>query len=728
MKKLYYIFAICAAVLTANAFVACDDDPGVENYYTSSKQYASDFLLDNQSKFSEFIEILNRATGEDGKYRLMDLLGTYGSYTLFAPTNEAIDKYLQTKGVSSVAELSKEDCDTLALNHIIEQEYFTTDYNNGTYSQPNMLERYLTITCDSDTLTTPGQVRLMIRINKNATIEQADDSVMNGVVHVMSSVISTQNDMLSDVLSRDSSISIFYQAMEVTGIAAKLSSRYMDQNYENCKSADFEKDSIDWTNNKLCFSTATEYDNIAYMEHRYFKFSGMIEKDEVYHNAFKDDSWYANRVDAAPDYNGCVTPLDSLKAIAKALYDPMYPEDAGITDPKDTCNSLNRFVAYHFLPFQQTYYQFTAVDGPNSTLATYFVRRKLDIADWYETYMGHSLMKFSFPLGAESGLYINRRGVMNRADEKGVKIRGSKVATPDQMPDNMALNGVYYYIDKIIAYDKQTQNNVICGERMRMDGSTLSPDFLTSGARGHYTRTTVENGKYGLWNSSTDASVNPNTCLGFKAGFAKNFVYSDNITHLHVRNRYLNFWSFEGDELTIIGQFDISVKMPPVPEGDWEIRIFSCFGFTNRGIMQFYFGPGKEVNGKVVGDLQPCGIPLDMRPGGEDSRVGWKSDDDLGDDDAIAAFDKQFRNRGWMKGMASYGSGSATGGGYDMVFRTYANTIRKIITRFHSDGKSDYWLRVQQKLESTTNTMNFDALELCPSSVYNNEYYAEDKW
>ena len=81
-----------------------------------------------------------------------------------------------------------------------------------------------------------------------------------------------------------------------------------------------------------------------------------------------------------------------------------------------------------------------------------------------------------------------------------------------------------------------------------------------------------------------------------------------------------------------------------------------------------------------------------------------------------------------MKGMGSYGSGNETTGVMGTAFRKQDNTLRKIITRFHSDGKSDYWLRCQQKIESETNTMNFDALELCPSTVFNNEYYAEDKW
>ena len=710
LRTMRMTLGILIAAFLSIGLYSCNDDPDVENYYVMKKEYASTYLLQRDTTFSKFVEILGRATGENGTYRLLDMLGTYGSYTVFAPTNAAIDLYLAEKNVSSVAELSKEDCDTLALNHILEQEFFTTDFCNGTYPTANMLERYLTITSDSDTVSVPGQVRLMMRINKSAIISHADDSVMNGVVHVVKTVIGTRNSMLPDVLKEDSTLSLFYKAMLATGYASQLQENYLDMDYENSKSARFERDSVDWSNDKLCLKTGLEYDNIAYMKHRYNKYTAFVEQDEVY------------------EKNG-ITNLDDLREYARSVYQDLYPDDAGVTDETDQRNYLNRFVAYHFLPFQATYYQLTCVDGANSTLATLFNRRRQDIADWYETCMPHSIMKISFPGGAASGLYINRRGLMMRQDSRGVFIPGIKVAPPEQMPDNIAINGVYYYVNNILTYDKTTQNDVISGERLRMDATTLSPDFITSGARGHYTTSTIENGKYGRQGQGATAAGNCNHCLGFKGNFTKNFIYSDNITHVHVRNRVLSFWSYEGDEVTILGRFDIAVKMPPVPEGDWEVRIFSCFGFDNRGIVQFYFGPGEVVNGKLVGNIAACDIPFDMRTGGANPRVGWKSDNDLGDEDAIAAYDKAMRNRGWMKGMAGYAAGADdVASSSQSNNRDVQDALRKIITRFHSDGKSDYWLRMQQKLESEAGTMAFDALELCPSSVYNNEYYPEDKW
>ena len=63
----------------------------------------SDYLRNN-SDFSDFAAIVEKA----GK---MELLSTYGTYTCFAPTNEAIKSYLTAHGLSSIDALSREDCD-----------------------------------------------------------------------------------------------------------------------------------------------------------------------------------------------------------------------------------------------------------------------------------------------------------------------------------------------------------------------------------------------------------------------------------------------------------------------------------------------------------------------------------------------------------------------------------------------------------------------------------------
>ena len=680
VKFKFFVAALLCMSAIQMVFVSCSDDPGVDNYYTSTKEYASDYLQ-NREQYSKYVEVLQRATGSDGRYRLVDLLSTWGAYTVFAPTNDAIDLFLASKGVGSVAELSKEDCDTIALNSIIETvAYFTTDVSNDTYNKTNMLDQFLTITTDT--------INGFLFINSDSRLVHADDSVANGVVHTVNKVVLSNTNLLSEFIMTDENAGLFGQALMVTHMADSLE-KYIDENYS------VGADSIDWTNDALVMPTAAEYDNVAYMEHRYFKYTMFICPDSVLKEKYG------------------ITDLDGLRAKAKELYDPMYPEDAGVADETDRRNSLNRFISYHILDRAASYYQLTCVDGGNNTLANNWARDKWDISDWYETMMPYSIMKFSFPMGSQEGLYINRRGVQSRPD-RGVAIRGAKVTEPSHMGrKNTCGNGMYFYIDDIVAYDQQTQE-VVLNERMRIDASTLSPDFMTSGARGHYTGTSYEGGKYGTLDTTSDHN-NKQRCLGFKAGSAKNFEFNNN-THLHVRPRTLSFWSYQGDEVTILGIFDFTVKLPPVPKGEYELRLFTCVNFANRGIIQVYL------------DGVPQGIPFDMRPSGT-QLFGWKSDASLGDEDAIAAFDKSIHNLGWMKGPKSYYSASSeTGGAHGTCFRDADNTIRKVLGHFTSDGKTDHYVRFQQKLESTTNAMNFDFIELCPSTIYNNEYVAEDRW
>lgn len=697
MKYKFLAVMITIISVIQIGFVSCEDDPGVENYFTSTSEYASDFLK-NREQYSDYVRILQRATGESGNLRLIDLLGTYGSYTVFAPTNDAIAVYLKKQGVASVEELSKEECDTIALNSIIEEaEYFISDFSQGTYPKSNMLDRYLKIDTEADTVN--GEVTMKCVINNSSLITHADDSVTNGVVHTIGAIVGVSNDLLPDVLSKDSTISIFYAALEATGLAQKYT-LYKDESYS------VGTDSVGWIHNALCFHTANEYDNVAYMEHRYFKYTAFVETDEVY--ASKG-----------------ITSLPDLIAKAHELYDPMYPEDAGIDDLKDERNALNRFIAYHFLPFQGTYYTLTCVDGDvadqntSPSITKNFARRKIDIADWYETCMPHSLMKFSFPSGTQQGLYINRRGVQSRPDERGVFVRGAKIS---EQENNAALNGVYHYIDDIIAYDETTQK-VVLNERYRIDTSTLSPDFITSGARGHWGRAGAgdKGGKYAPGGQGSNALTNNATCLGFKAGSATNFIFDDKTTHIHVRPRVLDYWSYGGDEIIVKGRFDFTIKLPPVPAGEYEVRMFTCVGFPSRGIMQAYEGTDPD-------NLRACGIPFDMRPNGT-TLFGNQSDAELGnDEDAIQSFDKSIHNNGWMKGPGSYNSGHSGWSDINTSFRNFNTTIRKVITRFHSDGKDDHYLRLQQKMESSENEMNFDFIEIVPSTVFNSEYYPEDKW
>ena len=421
--------------------VSCSDDPGVDNYYTIVREYAADYLK-NRDEYSQYLKILERATGERQDLRLVDMLGTYGSYTVFAPTNDAVDKYLQAKGLTSVDELSKEDCDTIALNSIIDgKAYFTTDDCEDMIS--NMLERKLRfkflLELDEET----GDSVPFTYIN-SATVAHENDSVSNGVIHVVSDLVDTYNGLIGALIQTDSTCLLYNDAFKVTGILDSL--EYDEDKSYGWASTQDRIDSCTWTNDKLCIPTAKdanggggEYDNVAYPEKRYFNFTVFMCPDSI-----------------LKEKHGIET-LDDLRRKARELYEPMYPEYAEITDEKDRRNYLNMFISYHVLNRYGSYYTLTSND--NSDLPNNFNRRKYDIVDFYETLMPHSLMKFSFPSGSKVGLYINRRGVQSRVDDRGVFVQGAKVLNSSLFPDTKfdANNGIYHYIDDIVAYEDCTQ-------------------------------------------------------------------------------------------------------------------------------------------------------------------------------------------------------------------------------------------------------------------------------
>ena len=213
-----FLCALCA--LCAVGFVACNEDDIPDNFYSSTKVTAAGFIKADDAQFSDFRTILTRAN-------YLSMLDTYGTYTVFVPTNDAVSRYLADNGYASVADLPVEQCDTLARTHIVKtQALFTTDIDNSSMPM-NMNDRYLELSTDSDVMNNNA---LIVYVNKNARIIQKDDSVTNGVVHVVDHMLTASNQFLPDLMEEDPQLTIFCQALRLTGMADSIS-RYLDETY-----------------------------------------------------------------------------------------------------------------------------------------------------------------------------------------------------------------------------------------------------------------------------------------------------------------------------------------------------------------------------------------------------------------------------------------------------------------------------------------------------------------
>lgn len=586
----HFLIGLCTCFALLAGFVACTDDDSDQplNFYSSVRLTAAGFIEADDSRFSEFKAVLERSN-------YLSMLKTYGHYTVFAPTNEAMDIYLKANGYGSVADMPREECDTLSRAHIVQDKaYFTTDMG-GEVAPVNMNDDFIEMTSDSDVYNNNA---LLVYVNKNSLLIQKDDSVTNGVVHVIDHVINASSQFLPALMEDNPNLSIFCQALRLTGMADSLT-KYIDETYTVDPDSAVGGKGFKVPYGTANDGTASKQCQTWYPDHRYFKFTAFVETDSVYR---------------AHGINN----LDDLKRYAKEVYDESYPEDAGKYDEnfRDRRNPLNRFVSYHLINRigPRDYW----VHCKGAIYEQKFLTTVADPEEYFETMAPHTLLRFCSNPGEE--IYINRKGLRSNYTVRGIRVL--KTEENDGYPQSCS-NGMYHYIDDILVYSHDVRWNVL-NRRLRFDGSTLSPDFMNARARMYY--------------MNKDEQM-----IGFKNGYLTDFKMNNGNTFIGCGNEQTGWRHYEGSGICITGEkFDASVKLPPVPhDGTYEVRLGYSTG-DDRGIAQIYL------------NNEPCGIPVSFR--NFDSNTGWEAD--TNDEEENKAMDKALRNRGFMKAMDSYGSSS----------------------------------------------------------------------
>ncbi|MBQ8736090.1 MAG: hypothetical protein IJY75_09025, partial [Bacteroidaceae bacterium] len=156
-------------ILTATAFCACSDDIDQSNRYTFTGETVADYLQNREETYSSFIQILKKAhIGKSSASNILALLSTYGSYTCFAPTNNAVERFLieqdsiywENVRALEAGEITKKDfhdtgihsplledlsdsmANEIAKNHLIDKAFMTIDLNEGAFPEPNINDRF----------------------------------------------------------------------------------------------------------------------------------------------------------------------------------------------------------------------------------------------------------------------------------------------------------------------------------------------------------------------------------------------------------------------------------------------------------------------------------------------------------------------------------------------------------------------------------------------------------
>ena len=163
--------------------------------------------------------------------------------------------------------------------------------------------------------------------------------------------------------------------------------------------------------------------------------------------------------------------------------------------------------------------------------------------------------------------------------------------------------------------------------------------------------------------------------------------------------------------------FDVSFRLPPVPQRVYEIRInvsriVDDDGYSGNALVQPY------IDGKA------CSLPIDARLSARHPDIGWIPDEYTFDNGV--ELDKQMRNRGWMKGPDSFITWDSNNGG-DIPSRSNSSNLRKIITRMQLNS-GEHWIRFKNiNITGRFNNFFFDCIELVPLNVINDPLKPEDR-
>ena len=677
-----------ATFLAVGPLTSCSDEPDTENFYTFTGEMMSDYLK-NRPQYSLFKTICERAN-------LMDLLSTYGQYTCFVPSDSAVNAYLRERGLNSLDDLTDADCDTIARTHIVPNLYSTFEMSQDRLPTANMLGRYLATSVDSVT------TEIVIEGLAHVYFDLKDDSVENGIMQPINMVVEKSNSYISDILRDNPRISIFYEGLLASGVRDQIQ-LVEDPNYDFKSHPKYYYKSHTW--NEVGWAPST----------RKYGFTAFVEPDSVYLAKFQEYG-----ISTA---NGNVRALYDL---ACKIYDPVYPNDVSapghsFENLTDSVNPLKRFMQYHIMTrYVPGTSDLTALVCKETKEAFGFDTKLINPIDWYQTLLPWTMLKVEQLTmnkdekgndcrGTDGG-YVNRHFINRRYAAPEYNYRGALVDnTVEKEPVHDALNGHYFYVDDLVVFSYDVQN-VVQNQRIRMDFSTVWPEVMTNDMRlkGNYA---VDDS-----NSTPDDANEPKNGKNyyFPEGYLDGVTINNN-GKLVMRRPHCNFWSWQGDEWNLFGDYDMTFRIPPVPySGEWQLRLGFC-AIETRGVMQSYF------------DGVPQGIPVDMTKFlNSETYLGdrYVIDESLGDykkktDEEKAEEQKTLKNLGvYRNGRSMYHFGS---GGNKSYFLGNERTHRKIVYQGYIDATKPHYVRFRvasDGKQGNNNEFMFDFWEMVPKSVY----------
>lgn len=200
--KYSFIIAVLACLFTLSNLSSCKKLVIVTA--TTDDVNIYDYLVKDPGRFSDFAKLIDKAG-------YSSFLNAYGSYTVFAPTNEGVKKFLTDMNKTSVDAFTLTEAQDIVKLHMIQDTINTNSFTDGKLPKVTMLGQYLLTG-----VTTVNGVS-SYTVNRQALIVQPNVHLANGNIHVLDNVLRAATKTVAQTVEANPDFSVFTEALKETG-------------------------------------------------------------------------------------------------------------------------------------------------------------------------------------------------------------------------------------------------------------------------------------------------------------------------------------------------------------------------------------------------------------------------------------------------------------------------------------------------------------------------------
>ena len=231
MKNLLNMFSkasVLALPLCLACFASCDEDiwklkDDSKGAYVLTEGLPAASMLEEYEEFTEWVNVLRYSDTYSVLNSMNDGSGSAHTFTIFAPTNEALQSYYQEKGVTGIEQLGVDYAAALVKTMVYDgdslklTELFTADVDSLQYKSES--DEYLYIKVD----TTGGFSLTSQSVSDAKHISRNYIECSNGFVYTADGVLSPLVETVYERVASSSGFSIMTAALQATGYDQRLS-------------------------------------------------------------------------------------------------------------------------------------------------------------------------------------------------------------------------------------------------------------------------------------------------------------------------------------------------------------------------------------------------------------------------------------------------------------------------------------------------------------------------